>query len=305
MSVDLHVAANGHVRDRDELHVLVHVLVLATMEELALDDAGVLLSHLVDANRVVSQEERDDEAAVDVLGHTRVESRCEAKNLLVVVNKLEEVLLGFLGLQTVGLTLAVLFVTEAVVGWVLNLRRSLRLRELHLAERELISVALEIEALRGLVDTLNDEDAAVGVDVRLGRDLVASQVVVANKVLAWLVDVVAVWELRAAQVHREGVSAIVGAVVLADLESVISQVVVHGVRQVVTSAEESQDLSIEVKELLLGVDLAATKRLLHEVLHLRVVLAGHCLLRSLKVVLGLGLGRWQLDSLFLYKAFES
>lgn len=251
MAVDFDIAADWHVGDRDELHVVVDVLVLSAVEELAFDDARVLLSHLVDANRVVSQEEGDDEAAVDVFGHAGVELGREAQDLLIVVHELEEVLLGLLWLQTVGLTLAVLFVAETVVGWVLNGSGRLRLGELHRAERELISVPLLVEALRALIDALDDEDAAVGIDVRLGSDLVASQVVVADEVLAWLVHVVAVGELCTAQVHRERIPAVVGAVVLTDLEGVVRQIVMDRVGQVVAGAEEAEDAPVEVEELLL------------------------------------------------------
>ena len=93
--------------------------------------------------------------------------------------------------------------------------------------------------------------------------------------------------------------------VLTDLESVIGQIVVHGVGQVVASAEEAEDVPVEVEELLLRVDLATTELLLHKVLHLWVVLARHWLLGNLEVILGLSLGGRKLTSLFLYKAFES
>ena len=208
-------------------------------------------------------------------------------------------------MQTVGLALAVLLVTETVVGWVLNLAGRGRLWELNLAQWELGSVTLLVESLGGLIDTLDDEGAAIGVDVGLRSDLIASQVVVTDEVLAWLVHLVAVGQLSAAQVNRECISTVVWAVVLTDLESVIGQIVVHGVGQVVASAEETEDVSVEVEELLLRVDLATTELLLHKVLHLWVVLARHWLLGDLEVILGLGLGGRKLTSLFLYKAFES
>ena len=101
-------------------------------------------------------------------------------------------------MQTVGLALAVLLVTETVVGWVLNLAGRGRLCELNLAQWELGSVTLLVESLGRLIDTLDDEGAAIGVDVGLRSDLIASQVVVTDEVLAWLVHLVAVGQLSAA-----------------------------------------------------------------------------------------------------------
>jgi len=78
VAVDLDVSANGHVRRGDELLVLVHVLVLASLEEGSRNDSRVLLSGLVNRDTVVGHVERNDKAAVDVLGHARVEAGSEA-----------------------------------------------------------------------------------------------------------------------------------------------------------------------------------------------------------------------------------
>jgi len=73
---------------------------------------------------------------------------------------------------------------------------------------------------------------------------------------------------------------------LTDLESVIGQVVVHDVGQVVAACEETQDAAIIVQELLLGLNLATTETLLHEVSHLGVVDSRLGDLRLLEVVSG-------------------
>ena len=49
VSIDLHVGANGEIGRRDERHTLVDVLVLPLVQELALDDARVLLGGLVNS----------------------------------------------------------------------------------------------------------------------------------------------------------------------------------------------------------------------------------------------------------------
>lgn len=79
MAVDFHIAANRHIRWSNEIHVLVNILVLPSVQELALDDARVLLGRLVDAESVVSEVERDDKPTVNVLGDLRVESGCESE----------------------------------------------------------------------------------------------------------------------------------------------------------------------------------------------------------------------------------
>ena len=306
VSVDLHVAADRQVSWGDGSVVLVHVLVSSLVQELALDDAAVLLGGLVDTELVIGEVERDDESAVDVLGHARVEARREAEYARRVVHGLEEVDLGLLGHEAVHLALGVLLVTKAVVGRYLASDGLSRLGELNTAERELDLVALAVELLCEGVDALDLVGLAVGVDVGLGGDLVAGQVVVTDEVLAWLVDVHAVGEFLAAEEDSESVSAVVGAVALADLESVVGQVVVHDVWQVLALGEESEDLAIVVEELLLSGDLATAELLLEELQQLGVLLHGHGLLARLEVVCGAGQRGRQITSLLLYnKAFES
>ena len=64
LAVDLDVAAGSHVGGCQEVHVVVHVLILVSVEELAWNDTRVLLRGLVDGDRVVCEVERDDESAV-------------------------------------------------------------------------------------------------------------------------------------------------------------------------------------------------------------------------------------------------
>ena len=93
---------------------------------------------------------------------------------------------------------------------------------------------------------------------------------------------------------------------LTDLESVIGEVVVHDVGQVVAACEETQDAAIIVQELLLGLNLATTETLLHEVSHLGVVDSRLGDLRLLEVVSRCSGCSGEGSSLALnnYKAFE-
>ena len=306
VAINFHIASNCHVCGCDERHVLVNILVLSLVQELALDDTTVLLSRLVDANVVIGQVERDDKSAVDILGHTSIELGSEAQDFLVVVHGLEEVNLWLLWDQLVHLTKSVLLVTEAVVGgchWLHWLRRLL---ELDLAEREVVSVVLSVELLGEGIDTVYHVNAAVGVDVGGWRDLVARQVVIADEVLAWLVNIEAVGELLSSQQHGKRISTVVGVMALTNLERVVRQVVVHDVGQFVAAGEEAKYAAVVVQELLLRLDFAASKALLHEISHFRVVDSRLGDL-GLREVVSWGLGcRWKCSPLTLYrnKAFE-
>ena len=123
---------------------------------------------------------------------------------------------------------------------------------------EIVTVIVHVELLCERVDTVDNVDATVGIDVGGWGDLVAGQVVVADESLAGLVDVVAVWESRSTEEDSEGISTVVRVVALTDFEGVISQVVVDGVWEVLAGGKEAENLTIFVQELLLGLNLAAT-----------------------------------------------
>lgn len=123
---------------------------------------------------------------------------------------------------------------------------------------EIVTVIVHVELLCERVDTVDNVDATVGIDVGGWGDLVAGQVVVADESLAGLVDVVAVWESRSTEEDSEGISAVVRVVALTDFEGVVSQVVVDGVWEVLAGGKEAENLTIFVQELLLGLNLAAT-----------------------------------------------
>lgn len=123
---------------------------------------------------------------------------------------------------------------------------------------EIVTVIVHVELLCERVDTVDNVDATVGIDVGGWGDLVAGQVVVADESLAGLVDVVAVWESRSTEEDSEGISTVVRVVALTDFEGVVSQVVVDGVWEVLAGGKEAENLTIFVQELLLGLNLAAT-----------------------------------------------
>ena len=123
---------------------------------------------------------------------------------------------------------------------------------------EIVTVIVHVELLCERVDTVDNVDATVGIDVGGWGDLVAGQVVVADESLAGLVDVVAVWESRSTEEDSEGISTVVRVVALTDFEGVVSQVVVDGIWEVLAGGKEAENLTIFVQELLLGLNLAAT-----------------------------------------------
>jgi len=274
VTVNLDVTANSQFRRGDEFVVLVHVSVLLAAQEGALDDATVLHSGLVDRDAVVRQVERDDEAAVDVLGHTRVETRVVAQDLLVVVHRLKEVALGLLGHQVVNIAERVNLVTETVIRRDLALGRLRGLGHSHARDLE---VAVESPGVVGLGGGVHAADlvvATIGGDAVFGVDLVAGQVVVADEVEAGLVDHRLSRKSVSLEHHGESVAAIVGVMHLADLDGVVSQEVVDNERQVVALAEEAKNLAVLVQELLLAGNFATTKSLFHVLLHLIVSRSG-------------------------------
>ena len=251
MSIDLHVSTNWHVCWSDELTALVHVLVLSALKEFTWDDARVLLSWLIDGDAIVSQVERDDEASVDVLWYSSVESGGEPQDVLVVVNSLEEIDLWLLWYKSVHLTESVNFISESVVWRWLDLSLLWDLWHLNVSEWEIVSILYSVPSLSVLINTLNNVDLAIGVNVADWGNLVSGQVVVSNEALAWLVHIETVWQLLSSQEEREGITSIVGMVHFTDLDGIISQVVVDNVWEIVTDGEEAEDLTVMVKELLL------------------------------------------------------
>jgi len=115
VSVDLDVAADSQLSWGDEFVVLVHVLVLVSAQEWALDDATVLDSGLVDRDAIVSEVERDDKSSFNILRHARVETSVVAKDLFVVIDRLEEVTFGLLGDQVVDIAESVNFISKTVI----------------------------------------------------------------------------------------------------------------------------------------------------------------------------------------------
>jgi len=282
--IDLDVAANGHVAWSDWLVVVVNVLVLVSVQELALDDSGVLLGWLVDGDAVVGQVEGDDEAAVNVFRHSRVEAGCKSEDLLVIVDRLEEVSLGLVWDELVDVAESVFLVSDTVVGWNQGGDWLGWGWEGDLSNWEIVAVFLSVEFLGGSVDAFDFKDAAESIDVAFWGDFVTGEVVVANEGLSWLVNIEAVWKLLSAEEQGKGVAAIVRVVNLADLDSVVGQVVVDNVWEVLATGEEAEDTSVVVEELLLGGNFATTEGLLEELLHLWVSLRGNLDQRRGKVV---------------------
>lgn len=298
-SIDFDVSANGHVGWGDEGTAVVDVLVLSTFQEFAFDDARVLLSGLVNRDAVISQVEGNNESAVNVLRHTGVEAGRVSEDLLVIVDTLEEVTLGLVWHKLVDVAEGVSLVTEAIVWWD---NESLLLRDGWLLDRadwELVTVLRSVEVLGEFIDASDLINSTEGVDDTSWVDLVAGEVVIPNKVLAWLVHIKSVWKFLSSQEEGEGVTSVIWAVGLSDLDGVIGQVVVEDVWQVLADSEESEHLSVFVQELLLGGNFAATEALFKVLQKLNVSLWSNWNATVSKRVLWTVLCIWELSSLFL------
>ena len=187
--------------------------------------------------------------------------------------------------------------TRRLLGWRI---------ELDGTDREVVLVAFAVETLSEFIDTLDVIDSAVGIDARVRRDLVASQVVVTDEGVTRLVHIDTVGQLLTAEVDGETIPAVVGLVALANFKGVIAEVVVHDEGKVFALGEETEHLTVVIQELLLGGHLTASELLLEELQELRVFLLRHRLLALDEVVTRNGNRRRQFTSLLLFnKAFES
>jgi hypothetical protein len=272
--VDLDVATDWQFSRSDELVVFVNILVLVASQEGALYDATVLDGWLVDRDAVVAQVERDDEAALDIFRDSRVKSGSVAKHFLVIVNRLEEIALGFLGDQVVDVAEGVDLISKSVIGRNLSLGGLGNWRHLSFADGEVSTVFLGEERLSEAIDTMDVKGAAKRDDWLPGVNFIASQVIVSNKAEAWLVDIGSKWQLLSPEKFGEGITAIVREVNFTNLNCVIGEVVVDHEGQVFRCDEEAKDFAIVVKELFLVGNLATTKSLFHVLLHLVVAGAG-------------------------------
>jgi hypothetical protein len=294
-AVNLDVSADGHIGGRNKLIVLVHVLVLRATQEGSLDYARVLLRGLIDRNRVVRQEVAQQEAAVDILGHARVEPSRIAEHLLVVVHSLEEVTLGLLGDQVVDVAEGVLLLAETIVGRNLLLDWGAGRRHLDGTQLEELAILAGVVLLGVLVNAGDVEGASEGKNAAIGLNLVAGQVVVSNEGEAGLLHLVAEGHALPPEQEGEAVTSIVGVVHLANLDGVVGEEVVHDEGEVFGVAEEAEHLAVVVEELLLGGYAATAERPFHEFLEVAVDGAGHLDLalgegvRRVGLALGLGL----------------
>ena len=127
-----------------------------------------------------------------------------------------------------------------------------------MADGEVLPIFFCVKVLSKLVHSRDLIFAAESTDGTTWVDLVTSQVVVTDEVLAWLIHVEAVGQFLATKEARGGFAAIVGAVTLIDFNCVIGQVIVNDVRQILTEGEEAEHLTIVVQELLLRSNLTTT-----------------------------------------------
>lgn len=289
ISIDLDVSANAQITRSNELHVVIDVLILLSAEEGTLNDTGVLLGGLEDRDSVISKVERDDEPPVNIFGNLGVEASSVSQDLLIVVDVLEEINLGLLRHKVIHITKRVDLVTKAVMRRNLHNDGASVRGLLDISERELASVLAEVVILSGLVDTANSENSAISCKGLTEANLVAREVSITDESLTRLVDVKRFGKFLSSEVDGEGISSIVREMHLSDLNSVISQEVVPDELQVITSREESENLAVEVEELLLRGNSTSTKLLLKVLEQLRVLLRRHGLQGLGEVVFGAGL----------------
>ena len=268
--VDLDVAADRHVTGRYKLVVVVHVLVLAALQELALDDSRVLLGRLEDRDRVVSEEERYDEFAVDVLRHTRVETGDVTQHGLVIVHILKEIPLWLLWQESINETQRIHLVSKTIVWRDLSNCGASRSRVFDLTNLKATAKLCLIEVLCEVIYSSYLEVTTESINCLIWENLIKGQVVVAQESKTWLAYAEAIRDLPSLKKKSKVVSTIIRVVDFSDFTSIICQVVVNNEWHFVIASKEPEYFAIIIEELLLRGDSATSKGLLHEFLHFTV-----------------------------------
>lgn len=294
VSIDLDITSDRQISWRDELHSLIDVLILSSLQEWSLNDTRILLSWLKDRDGVISEVEGDNEPPVNVLGNLGVEPGGESQDLLVVVHVLEEVDLWLLRDKVIDVAQRVYLVTETVVRWHLDDNCLSWLHWHDVADWEVPVISVQEVVLGELVDSLDSEDSAVGDEVPVELDLIAGEISVTDELLTWLIHSEGLWQLLSPEVDGEGIPTVVGVMNFSDLNGIVSKEVVPDELEVLAGHKESQNLSVIIQELFLGWNSASSEFLLEEFKELLVFFWWNWFLRLNKgvlwAVLGISLG---------------
>jgi len=168
VSVDLDIASKNKVCWGDELLILVDILVLTTFKEFTLDNTRILLSWFIDWDRVVREEERYNEAAVNIFWDTGIEFSSEAEDFALVVYCFEEVFFGLLWNESVNVSERVNLISESIMGRNLSFSRVSWFRVLNLTEIENFSILVLIEVKCELIDSSYVELTAIWFNKAIG-----------------------------------------------------------------------------------------------------------------------------------------
>lgn len=293
VTIDLDVASNRDFRRSDEFHVLVNILVLLSLKELSFDNTGVLLGWLEDRDGVVREIESNNESSIDIFWCSCVESSSETEDLFVVIHVLEEVTFWLIWEELENITQGVNFISETVVGWDLDGLRISGFRVFNLSDFEVLSILGFVEVMSELINSVNSKLPSKSINNSTSFDFIASQVIVANEVLTWLVHCELHRKFLSLQKQGKGIPTVVGVMHFSDFNSVISKVVVNDEGHSIMLGKESQYLSVIVQKLLLRNDSSSTKCFFQEFFHLCILL-----LRDLHLSLGKVIS-WNLDSIRL------
>ena len=285
--LEAETAKEDSAADQEVLLVVVGttdgVLVILSLHELATDAAGVLVTHLVDLDGVITAVEGDDELAVLIIGLSADELGVEAKDVHVLLEHLLHVALGRLGLQGDNRAHRVVLVTESIVG------RDLGVLDVLGGGGELNGLLSDSQVLLvpclSMVVTVEDlAVAAVDGDRLATSDVLGHVVLFLAEGHAWAVS--KDWclsELLALEKLRESCLSAVGSVDLLDLHRVVAEEEVELVELlaaivavVLPQDVEAKDVAVVVEELLKTTVRATTLQL-----HLNVVLDFGLIGRSL------------------------
>jgi len=123
------------------------------------------LGRLINGDRVICKEERDNETAVYILRDLGVKFGDITKNSFVIVNVLEEISLWFLRKELIDVPKGIYFVSKTVVRRNLSHGCLTWLRIFDLSKVEMTTKLSLVELLSELINTLNMEVSSVSMNI--------------------------------------------------------------------------------------------------------------------------------------------
>lgn len=143
--------------------------------------------------------------------------------------------------------------------------RLTRLGVFYFSELEITVVCGEIVLASEVIDSCYDKSTTESFDITTRIDLITSEVIISNLSLSRLIHIKVIWHLSSFKHHSKGVSAVICMMDFTHLNSVVCQIVVDDIRDIIERSIKAENLTIIVQELFLRGYSATSKLFLHKV----------------------------------------